>query len=274
MSAGQVETGIELGCRGQAGLLARKDVLFCWIYAVLITAAEVVVGYGNIVVGVGIHAGLLVAVLAHSAFAGRQESSKMILTLVLAPLTRIMSLSMPLGGIPVYYWYAIIGTPLIVATVILARANGYKASDLGVAIPKLSMIPGQLLFALVGIVLGYIEYSILKPHPIISPLTLGGILLPAVILTIFTGFMEEFAFRGVMHKAFTDGVSARFSLIFVSYIFAVLHITHLHVLDIFFVFAVALLFTFAFNRFRNLLGITLAHGMTNIFLYIVWPNIL
>lgn len=135
-------------------------------------------------------------------------------------------------------------------------------------------IPGQLLFSLVGIVLGYIEYTILKPQPLIAPMTWENIILPSVILIVYTGFMEEFAFRGVMHKAFTDGVGGRFSVVFVSYIFAVLHITHLHVMDIFFVFAVGVLFTYAFNRFRSLLGITLAHGMTNIFLYIVWPNIL
>lgn len=271
MSVGQIEAGIKVGNHGRKLMLARKDIIFCWIYGILITAAEVVVGYGSTLIGVAIHAGLLVAVLGHSAFAGRQQSSKMILTLALAPLTRILSLSMPLGGIPIFYWYAIIGLPLIAASVTVARVNGYKAPDLGLVIGK---VPQQLAFALVGIGLGFIEYSILKPQPLVSPLTWGNILLPALILIIFTGFMEEFAFRGVMHKAFTDGVGDRFSLIFVSYIFAILHITHLHVLDIFFVFAVGLLFTYTYSRHRSLVGITLAHGMTNIFLYIVWPNVL
>jgi len=195
----------------------------------------------------------------------------MLLTLALAPLIRMMSLAMPLAGIPVYYWYAVIGSPLIAATITVARLNSYKAPELGF---NFSKIPGQLLFGLVGIGLGYIEYMILKPQAIITPVTLGNIWLPAIILLVFTGLMEELAFRGVMFKAFADGVGSKFAVLYVSYIFAVLHITHLKILDIFFVFAVALLFTYAYKRFGTIIGITLAHGMTNTFLYIVWPNFL
>lgn len=271
MSVGQIETGVKLDTQGQAVLQERKDIVFCWAYAALITVAELVVGYGNIVVGMLLHACLLVSVLAHSSLAGRAETSKMLLTLALAPLIRMMSLAMPLAGIPVYYWYAVIGLPLVAATITVARVNGYKAPQLGFNFARL---PGQLLFALVGIGLGYIEYMILKPQAIISPVTLSNIWLPAIILIIFTGLMEELAFRGVMFKAFAEGVGSKFAVIYVSYIFAVLHITHLSVLDIFFVFAVALLFTYAYKRFGSIIGITLAHGMTNTFLYIVWPNFL
>ena len=274
MSAGQsleanINSAIELEPAAAEKLLDRKDMLFCCGYAALITIAEIIVGYGNIIIGMLVHAILLVAILAHSSLAGRDQSSKMLLTLALAPLTRMLSLAMPLGGIPIYYWYAVIGLPLILATVTVARINGYKARDLGINTAK---IPLQLLFGLVGVGLGYIEYLILRPQPIIAPLTWTNILIPALVLIIFTGFMEELAFRGVMQKAFSEGISQKFSIIFVSYIFAVLHITHLSVLDIFFVFGVALLFTYALKRLGSLLGITLAHGLTNIFLYAVWPN--
>jgi hypothetical protein len=43
-----------------------KDILFCWGYAALITIAEIVGGYGNIIIGMAVHAGLLAAILAHS----------------------------------------------------------------------------------------------------------------------------------------------------------------------------------------------------------------
>lgn len=271
MSAGYAGSEAKVGISGTRGKRALPgDAVCCWMYAVLITAAEVVVGYGNIVLGMVFHAALLVAVLVHSALSAREGSSKMLLTLALAPLTRMLSLAMPLGGIPVYYWYAIIGTPLIAATYTVARLNGYRAGDVGIT---LSRVPRQLLFSLAGVGLGFIEFMILRPAPLVAPMTPGNTWLPALILVVFTGFMEEFAFRGVMYRAFSEGAGGRFAIIYVSCIFAVLHITHLSVPDIFFVFGVALLFTHVVRRTGSILGITLAHGLTNIFLYIVWPNI-
>lgn len=273
MNNGQVRAGAELKVFGRLGrfLPAQKDVLFCWTYAVLITAAEVVVGYGNVTMGMVMHAGLLAAVLVHASLKNRAKSSEMMLTLVLAPLTRMLSLAMPLGGIPVQYWYAVIGFPILLATVAVARLNGYKAREIGLAFDKITR---QLLISPAGVVLGLVEFYIIRPAPLVAPFSWVNAVLSAVILIVFTGFTEELIFRGVMYKAFAEGVNERFSMIFVSYVFASLHITHLKVLDLFFVFAVALLFTWILKRTGSLWGVILAHGTTNIFLYIIWPSII
>lgn len=271
MSDGQTRIAGDIDISPGLGefLAARKDVIVCWTYAAVITAAEVTVGYFSLTAGMIVHAVLLVAILVHSSLLGGTKQGKMILTLALAPLTRILSLSMPLGSLPVMYWYVIIGFPVFLAAFTVARLNGYRPGDIGVVPFKL---PGQLLIAPLGVVLGFIEFMILRPTPLVSPVTPYNIWLPSLYLMVFTGFAEEYIFRGIMCKAFSDGVSERYSLVFVSCLFAVLHITHLRVLDIFFVFAVALLFTYIFRRTGSLAGIALAHGVTNIFLYIIWPN--
>lgn len=51
---------------------------------------------------------------------------------------------------------------------------------------------------LAGIGLGYIEYLILRPEPLASAFTWTAIWLPALILLISTGFLEEYIFRGIM----------------------------------------------------------------------------
>lgn len=265
-----VRTGFNISDGLRKLIPTDKDVLFCWAYAFLITAAEVVVGYRSVKVGMIIHALLLMAVLVHSSMIARPEGSRMMLTLVLAPLTRILSLAMPLGGLPLQYWYAVIGLPILLAAFVVARLNGYKAADIGITAAG---IPRQLLVAPLGVILGYVEYMILKPEPLVSLVTWSNVWLPALILLVFTGFAEELVFRGIMYKAFSDGVNAKFSLIYVSLLFSSLHITHLKVLDVFFVLGVALLFT-CIRRTGSLVGIVLAHGITNVFLYIAWPNML
>lgn len=100
----------------------------------------------------------------------------------------------------------------------------------------------QLAIALIGIPLGLMEYSILRPEPIIPQLTPGAVVTASVILIIFTGFTEELTFRGVMKRATDDLFGVEISAIYVSLVFAVLHITHLSALDVFFVFGIGLLF--------------------------------
>jgi membrane protease YdiL (CAAX protease family) len=113
------------------------------------------------------------------------------------------------------------------------------------------------------LLLGLIEYFILRPAPLIESLTWQTVWLPALILLVFTGVLEEVIFRGVMqHTAI--GALGRLGLFYVAAIFAVLHLGYRSILDVLFVFAVAVLFGLLVPRRGSLLGVSLAHGLTNI----------
>ena len=60
-------------------------------------------------------------------------------------------------------------------------------------------------------------------------------------------------------------------ILYVSLLFAVLHIGFLSWIDVVFVFAVALFFGWVVKKTGSLSGVTLAHGITNILLYLVLP---
>jgi membrane protease YdiL (CAAX protease family) len=111
----------------------------------------------------------------------------------------------------------------------------------------------------------------LLTDPIIPQLTPEAVVAASIILIIFTGFTEELAFRGVMKRAADDLFGERISVIYVSLVFAVLHITHLSALDVLFVFGVGLLFSTIVHRTESIYGVTLAHGLTNIYLFIFCP---
>jgi membrane protease YdiL (CAAX protease family) len=132
----------------------------------------------------------------------------------------------------------------------------------------------QLAIALLGFPLGFMEYSILHPEPIVSQLTPGAVMTASIILIIFTGLTEELTFRGIMKRATDDFLGERISVIYVSLVFSVLHITHLSALDVLFVFGVALLFSSIVHQTKSLYGVTLAHGLTNINLFIIGPYLL
>lgn len=248
-----------------------KDHFFIWLYAAAVTAAEIVTAYYDPLYGISCHVVLLVALLAHASLAYKQTINLIYLSLSLAPMIRIMSLSMPLTGIPLMYWYLIISLPLFAAAATVMRFAGFKPREIGLTVGNL---PLQLLVAFLGVPLGLLEYLILKPDPLVTQLTFQHVWLPALILLVSTGFLEEFIFRGVMYRAAVETFGKWYSIIYVSLIFGVLHITHRSPLDLVFVFAVALLFSIIVGFFRSLLGVSLAHGLTNIGLYIIWPYLL
>ena len=179
----------------------------------------------------------------------------------------MLNLSLPLVGIPQVYWYLIISVPLLVTAVMAVRNLGLSWASIGL---NWGRVPFQLLIALSGLILGYIEYSILQPEPLAASLTWEEAAIPALILLVSTGFMEELVFRGVMQRVAVRRLG-RFGFIYVAAVFAILHIGHSSALDILFVFAVALFFGWVVVRTRSLLGVTLAHGLTNIMLFLVVP---
>jgi membrane protease YdiL (CAAX protease family) len=140
--------------------------------------------------------------------------------------------------------------------------------------------PWQLPIAFLGLGLGYIEYNILSPQPLVKELTWSNAWLPALLIFISTGVVEELIFRGVMQKSAVDLFGTR-GIIYVSVIFAVLHVgwvvgpnaTSLAWLDLMFVFGVALLFSWIVKKSGSLLGVILCHGTINVVLFVVAPLI-
>jgi len=247
--------------------LTRQEKIYPWLFVVVLTLAEILVIY-KLQTGMIVHLLLLAGLLISSALSYGKAISRFYITFTLAPLIRILSLSLPLAAFPPIYWYATISLPLLIGAALVARLNGYQAKDIGLS---WGFIPFQLLISLIGIPLGIIEYLILRPQPLIPVPGLSQILLSALILLVCTGFVEEIIFRGLMQKAAVDFLGHVRAFILVGFIFAVLHITHVSFLDIVFVFGVAILFALLVYRTGSILGTTFAHGLTNIILYLIAP---
>ncbi len=253
-----------------------REKIYPWLYAAGILFGELLV-IKNLRAGEMVHLLLLGALLLQAAFYAVREgagleakTAKFYLALTLAPLIRILNLSLPLTVFPLMYWYAVVSFPLLVGAVMVARINRYRRKELGLGWGNNNLL-FHLLFGLAGLPLGLIEYLILRPKPLVPLLSLPDVFLPALILLVCTGFTEELIFRGIMQKAARDFLGQKTALILVSFIFAILHVTHLSVIDVVFVFGVAVFFSVVVWRTGSLIGVTLAHGLTNIALYLILP---
>ncbi len=242
-----------------------KEAVF---YLLLITIAEVVTVTIHPVWGIVSHILLLIVLIVHSAMSTRETTQPLLLSLALIPLIRIISLSMPLADIPQNWWYPIIYIPLLVASFQVIRLLGLKREQIGIDLKHLAP---QIGIAVTGIFFGMGEYFILTEEAEITNFVLKETwLLSAFLLLIFTGFAEELIFRGVLQHTAVRALGWR-GIIYVSLLFAVVHLIHNSIIDLVFVFIIALFFGWAVKKTGSLLGVTLSHGIANIVLFLVAP---
>lgn len=253
-------------------LLRHDEEQTSWLPAfilLLTTIAEILTLYPDPRYGVMVHIAILF-LLFYSLFHTVDASVRRFTTvLLLIPLIRILSLALPLLAWPQITWYFAASVPLFAGmiTVIWLEKWQYR-EELGL---QFGSLPSQALITLGGIALGWIEYQILQPEALIPELTWQAIWLPALILLFCTGLMEELLFRGLLQSAALKVLGRQQTLFFGAAFFAVMHIGYASILDVLFVFAVGWVFAWLVDRTHSIFGVTLAHGLTNIGLFLVWP---
>lgn len=237
----------------------------------MIVVAEMLTSFVNPSYGLLLHSLILLSLLVVSSLKhGESPVSGFYLSLSLAPLIRIISLSVPLANFPRYAWYIIVNVPVLVATVAMMRVRGIGFKDAGVRFGKLREVA---LIALTGVPFGFIDYLILRPESIAMGLSFSSVLLLALGLGLSTGFVEELIFRGLMQPGAIEIFGERVGLVGVSAVFASLHIGWLSPLDLVFVFSVGLFYGYMVLKKGNIIGVTLSHGLTNVVLFLVAPAI-
>jgi uncharacterized protein len=246
-------------------------------YLVLLTLAELAVTYVNPVLVFPLHGGLIALIGLHLAVVQswpipaeqRTRLSAMLVALLTAPLIRIISLTLPMGAVDAPFRYVVAGIPMLIGGVLAGRAAGFDRADLG-----LVWRGAVLQVAVVGIsvAIGVAEFLILRPGPL-SPLpwSASGVL-PALGVGVFTGFPEELIFRGVMQSA-ARPLLGRWNWVYVAGVFAVLHVGYGSLPDVLFVFAVGLLYGWVVERTRSIIGVSIGHGLANVVLLCVAPNL-
>jgi membrane protease YdiL (CAAX protease family) len=210
----------------------------------------------------------LITLIIHSTLSHGDEQRGLWLALGLVPLIRIISTVIHIAEIAVIFWYIVIGVPVLVGIYAVARNLKYSFDDIGV---NYRNIRSQILTAITGIGLGIIDYIILKPEPLAEGFFVS-LIFPAIVLLIFTGFMEELAFRGVMQRAARALGSGGW--VFIASVYALLQIGHGSLIHVVFTLAVALYFGFVVQRTKSVLGVSMAHGLLNIMLFLVIPNVM
>jgi membrane protease YdiL (CAAX protease family) len=311
-------------------VLRRNLKLICAAYLLFIACAELLIIY-NTKIGIAVHLIILFVLPLHSTLESDKDKnfSRFLTALVLVPLIRILSLSMPLAHFSRISWFLLISIPIFSAIFTCMWVQELRPKDVGLFIPALKSIPIEAGVILFAIPLGIIEYQILKPVPLPIGAGVLSLITFSLIFIICTGFVEELVFRGVIQynavrltelrasyrvavhakiveigrlgaytrlykraEARHDIVAMRCystkiarqreiiarkarrkwgGIIFVTSIFAVLHISNLSPLDCLLAFSVGFLYSVVREKTGSIYGISISHGILNILLFLVAP---
>ena len=253
-----------------------------YLSVVMIGIAELTL-MRSIELGMLTHAMIIIALAASIASLHKREAKEehskeqfkntanLLSAVMILPLIRIFDFALPLVFFRQVYWSMVISLPLLIAIAYLGRNLGMSLRDAGLIPGK---FPLQLAIALTGIAFGFMEYSLIHPLPLISSLSLETILVPAIVFMAFTGFTEELLFRGIIQTLAVRVYGPLSGILYSSALFTVMHVGFNSAPHMLFILAVSLFFGAVFYRTKSLTGVVLAHGITNIVLFLIAPFVM
>ena len=278
-----------------------SDGMLLGIYLLLITLAELSVAYADARAGILFHIAILCLLFFHSGVISkdylayikmqlltikdkkrpsdllqtmiRKKSrlSSLLLALTLVPLIRILSLVMPLAPFPRIHWFIIIGAAVYLAFFIILHQQKISLKECGLRLPSKKHIPLEVGIVLLGVPFGYAEYFILQPASFIDSSSLESLIIAVLILFIATGLLEELIFRGLLQKTAADILGLSYGMLFVTFLFAILHSGNLSILDVLLVFVIGGLYALVVRTTKTIIGVSISHTLVNVFLFIVCP---
>ena len=235
-------------------------------YLIAIVVAELITSLRSVEAGVAVHLALLFVMPIHATFAPKPVQA-LLIGLVLAPLIRVVSLAMPLAGLSPVNQYLLTSIPLVVAILVAMQTIGLTRREIGL---RFTQPPLQLAIGLLGLPIGALAYAILRPQPLIAEPSWSSAVLPVLVFLLGVGFIEEMLFRGVLQTVARRELG-EWGLWFATAVFAALHIGYLSPPFFGLVFIVGLAYAWIAMRTGSFVGVALAHGLTNVVVYLLLP---
>lgn len=232
--------------------------------------AERTVYFVDPVQGLFLHAGILVVFILYVSARWDQSQYRYLLSLSIVPMMRIISLALPLQHFPLAFWYILVNLVLFVAILIFAQRLEFTRLDLGI---NLNVFPVQLLVGLSGILIGVGYYLILRPSLLTSGMTLIQRIVLGLVFLVCNGLLEELIFRGMLQHIAEKILDHRLAWVYVAAMYSLLTLGSYSLGSVAFTFVVSLFFSWIVSRTGSIAGVSLAHGLASITLFLIMPGL-
>jgi len=232
------------------------------------TIAELFITFTTPLAAMGLHVTVMFVLLYNVLHTVNPIRRRLQTVLLLVPLTRILFLALPLTNLSRVYSSLAISIPLFIAIMMIIWQESWSREELGFTF---NHWPLQTVTAISGLGFGLLQYHLIRPEAFTTELTWQAALVPALILMVSTGYLDELMFRGLIQNAALPILGHWPSILFVASLFAILNLSYLPLLGVLLVFMIGVIFGLVVAHSRSIVGVTLAHGIMNIMLFLIWP---
>lgn len=249
---------------------------------------------------------VLISLLIHANHPNApQQERRIIGTLVLVPLLRLLGYTMFMPQLSEIYWIALVGVPTLGAAMLTARflddgttpwatpeeqmrtpqvveqppnvQRPAQRSALDIQLPHTQSTlhgwPLQLLFALLSVPLALIAYR-LNPTPAFgSTDTWATFVLGIGFVVLFAGLTEAYIFYGLIQRVFSESFAPPIAVVYTTFLVTLMYIRVPNVEYGALVLIVALLFSLWVQLTRTVWGVALAHSSMLLLLFYLLPRL-
>lgn len=256
----------------QEKLKIRKYRVYTAIPVICISFAELLIFSGRTEQAVWVHIGTLVALCLSNIFVKDSEVNKIHQALMLLPLLRLISLSMPKFFTSALYSFIFIYGPLAIPVAIIIIHQRNSLEQIGISMKNIGTY--IILSVPLGFLLGLGEYLTIQAGYIIPDLTFGNLFKLTLIMVLLVGLVEEVIFRSILQTRLEQALSMQEALLITSLLFGLMHSGYGTLNEILYTGFVGLILGFAFYKTRSLPFIAVLHGFVNVFLFGILPHCL
>lgn len=246
-------------------LLPRDHYLWLATPVFLIILAEMLIFTGQMKAAMIVHAINVVLLVAIALY----MENKIFAILMLLPLFRLLNAAMPVFFNLTLYSYPMVYAPMFLPMYLIMKEGILSRSEAGITFKDFWFyLP---LAVAVGFALGWGEYNVLHPGMLLPIVDVKSILILCISMIFFVGIVEEFIFRSALQTVLEARFGSVAGLLVASVIFGIMHSGYRMPQEILYVFFAGMVFGLLFWLSKSLPIISLAHGITNISLFLVSP---
>jgi hypothetical protein len=231
----------------------------------LILAAEMLIFTGHMEAATTVHAVTLILLVLIAMY----SDNRIYPILLLLPLFRLLNVAMPVFFTVSLYSYPLVYAPMFLPIYLIMKDGILSRSEAGITFKGFWFyLP---LAVAVGFSLGWGEYNVLRPGMLLPSVDAENVLILSLTMILFVGLVEEFVFRSALQTVLETRMGSAAGLLTASIIFGFMHSGYHLPQELIYVSFAGAVFGLLFWMSKSLPVIAVAHGVTNISLFLVAP---
>jgi len=239
--------------------------LYVALSMALVVLAELLIFFGHNEAAMAVHGFNLIAMALSTSYLEDRSFQ----ALMLLPLFRLLNAAMPVFFTLTLYSYSFIYAPMYLPMFLMVWQKKFSLDEIGLTLRGFQYyLP---LGIAIGLAIGWGEYQVIHPQILTPDKGLEGLIILSLIMIFFVGLVEEFIFRSALQTVLCEKWGTWAGLFIASILFGFMHGGYRVPTEILFTFSAGLIFGVMFLRTRSLPFITLAHGVTNVSLFLIVP---